>query len=409
MTNKKSHSADIIISGGGIAGLSLACILGEYGISVALIEPNPPSALKDTNSSGRTIALMQSSLNVLRAAGLSDFIDQYGTPMHTMRLMDDSIAGQPVIQSEFESAEIGLPYFGMNIPNSLLRATLFDRLQKIKSASIFFSALKTYTADTKITATLEDDTQISAPLIIGADGRHSLIRKIAGISTWKKDYGQSAITCIINHSRSHDNTSTEFHRAGGPFALVPMIGNQSSVVWVERTEQADAMMRLPRDAFEQALQERTNNILGGITLETPPESWPLCTIKAKSLIAPRVALMAEAAHVMSPITAQGLNLSLRDAATLAEIIVDAMRLGMDHGNQITLHKYEKRRSLDIATRVMGVNGMNQIVSTDFPALKDIRRNGLKLVERIQPLKIFAMNHGLAPSLDQDRILKGLLL
>lgn len=407
MPNKKSQRADMIIVGGGVAGLTLALLLGDLGVSVHLIEPYPPKPLKDTKPSGRTVALMQSSLNVMKAAGLWDFCLEYGTPMKIMRIIDDSIAGQDTLESAFESADIGLDYFGMNIPNAPLRAALYERVQNHKNIILHTDSLRDYTlTPALVQATLSNGEILCAPLIVGTDGRNSLVRKIAGIGSRKKEYGQSAITCIINHSCAHDNVSTEFHRTGGPFALVPLKGNQSSVVWVEKTAEAESIMRLPRDSFEQTLQDRTNGILGGITLKTPPEMWPLCSIKAKSLTAPRVALAAEAAHVISPITAQGLNLSLRDVAALAETVIDAMRVGSDHGNLETLHKYESRRALDIDTRVAGVNSLNTIVSTNNAIAKDLRRMGLKIVDHVAPLKIFAMNHGLAPALDQGRLLQG---
>lgn len=406
MVGEKYHRADVIISGGGLAGLALAALLGGVKLNVHIIEPFPPKSLKDTPVTGRTVALMQSSLKVLEAARMGDFCAEHGTKMEVMRIIDDSLKGQKTIKSEFDSFDLGLPFFSMNLPNGLLRAALFERVKSLGNITIHNSALRDFTINNTVIATLEDGQKIHSPLIIGADGRKSTVRKIANIKASKKDYGQSAITCVINHSCAHNNTSTEFHRSGGPFALVPMKGNQSSVVWVETTQKADELMRLSRDAFEQTLQERTNNILGAVNLETTPESWPLCTIKTNAMSAPRVALIAEAAHVMSPITAQGLNLSLRDVAALAETIVDSMRLGQDHGSKETLRRYESRRSLDVTTRVLGVNGMNQIVSTNSNALKDLRRAGLKTIERFSLLKTLAMQHGLAPSLDAGRIIKG---
>ena len=406
MAKEKNQRADIIIAGGGLAGLTLAAVLGHQGIKVFVIEPYAPKPLKDTALTGRTVALMQSSLNVLRAAGMRKFCDAHGTKMEVMRIIDDSLPGQRVLKSEFDAFDIGLPYFSMNLPNGRLRAALYEHVGMLKDVTIFNAALKDFTCAGVVKATLDDGRILQAPLIVGADGRGSLVRKIAGIKAKKTDYGQSAITCLINHSCSHNNTSTEFHRAGGPFALVPMQGNRSSVVWVEKTERANEIMAMPKDAFEQALQERTNNVLGGITLETPPECWPLCTIKASCLTAPRVALIAEAAHVMSPITAQGLNLSLRDVAALAECVVDAMRLGLDHGSKETLRQYEGRRSIDVGTRVFGVDTMNRIVSTERAPLKDLRRAGLKMVDKFSPLKMMAMHHGLAPSLDRGRIVRG---
>lgn len=398
---------DLIISGAGIAGLTLACLLGDLGLRIALIEPFPPAALKDTPITGRTVALMKSSLNVLRAAGMGDFIEEHGTTMEVMRILDDSIPNQKMLNVHFDSFDLGQPYFSMNIPNAPLRAALFEHAQSIKTITIHKNSLSNIKAlETKVHAELEDGATLIAPLIIGADGRKSIVRESAGIKIARKEYGQSAITCVINHSRAHDFTSIEFHRPSGPFALVPMRGNQSSVVWVEHTKDAEEIMRLPRPAFEQKLQDNTKDILGGITLETNPECWPLCSIKAKSLIAPRVALIAEAAHVMSPITAQGLNLSLRDVAGLSEIIADTIRIGADHGSHTTLRQYESRRNIDIATRIYGVNGMNALVSNNNPVLKDMRRMGLKMIDKFSPLKMLAMQHGLAPSLDQGRLVQG---
>lgn len=403
MSKTQKYSADILIIGGGAAGLLCGVLLGQKGLSVHIAEPFPPSRLKETDPSGRTVALMQSSLNVLKSAGLSDFISEYGTEMRMMRIIDDSISNEKELISEFDAFDIGLDYFGCNIPNSSLRAALYDRAKDLKSVTFHESAL--YDLDGRV-ARLENGAEITATLCVGADGRESSVRQFAGIGVSKRVYNQSAITCIINHSRAHDFTSTEFHRSGGPFALVPMVGNQSSVVWVEKTAKADQLMALPKDAFEQALQSATNDILGGVTLASNPQSWPLCSITAKSLVAQNIALIAEAAHVMSPITAQGLNLSIRDVGALCETIVDAVQLGQDFGRLNVLQTYASRRRFDIATRTIGVNGMNQFVGNDIGPVKDTRRLGLKILNRVPALKAFAMQHGLAPSLDQGRLVRG---
>lgn len=351
---------------------------------------------------------MVTSMNVLKAAGVSAIGEQYGNPLEAMRIIDDSLPGGGPVEAAFESFEIGLDHFSLNIPNGILRAALYEQAQGLETVTLHVPAsLEDYTVDEAgVTAKLDNGQTITAPLIIGADGRGSLVRKIAGIKVWKKDYDQSAITCLINHSRSHNNIATEFHRPAGPLALVPLQGNRSSVVWVEKRHDADEIMKLPKDAFVQKLQDKTKDIPGGITLESSPECWPLCTIKAKALTAPRVALIAEAAHVMSPITAQGLNLSLRDVASLAETIVDAMRVGCDPGSPAILRQYERRRSLDMNSRVHGVNGMNLFVSNDLRTIKELRRAGLRSISRFTPARHFAMRHGLAPSLDQGRLTRG---
>lgn len=404
---RTEFQADLIIVGGGVAGLTLTKLMGDFGLHVHLVEPYPPKAFSDTSASGRTVALMQTSLNILKGTGLKGFCDAYGTPLNMMRLYDDSVPGQKPVISEFDAFDIGLDYFGLNIPNSLLRARLYEDVTACKGVTVHTCALQGFEAlENCVTARLENGDILNAPLIVGADGRSSIVREQAGIKVQKRVYDQSALTFIMNHSRSHNNISTEFHRPGGPFALVPMQGNQCSVVWVEKTADTETLMRLPKDAFENALQKATNNILGGVTLETTPKSWPLCAVKAKDLIAARTALIAEAAHVMSPITAQGLNLSLRDVASLAEELVQAARVGSDLGSRTILKRYAGRRSLDIGTRFAGVNGLNQIVSNDLLPVKDLRRAGLKMMERFSPLKQGAMRIGLAPSFDQGPLARG---
>ena len=399
---------DITIIGGGIAGLTLAILLGQIEIDVHLVEPRPPGPLKGTRPTSRTIALMESSLNIIKAANIWDQIEQYANPLQAMRIIDDSKPGATIIDKEFPAQEIDMEQFGFNIPNAILRAALYETAQNTPNITLHTAdSLSNYeTSKQNTQITLESGTKITSKLIIGADGRNSLVRKTAGIKEQNKIYDQSAITCLINHSQSHNNTATEFHRPSGPLAFVPLPGNQCSVVWVEKTEQAKTLTALKKNEFIQALQDRSNNILGGITLEDGPECWPLSSIKAKSLTAERTALIAEAAHVMSPITAQGLNLSLRDVAALAETIADAIRLGLDPGTQTILNKYGRRRRIDVNTRVFGVDGMNQIVSNNTGTIKSLRRQGLKTATALPPLKRFAMQTGLAPQIDQGRLAKG---
>lgn len=396
---------DIIIAGGGIAGLTLGVLLGRGGFSVALIEPYPPAPLAETTPTGRTVALMESSLNIVKATGVWPAVEHHAGQMRAMRIIDDSMSEQ--IEADFYADDIDMEQFGFNVPNSALRAALYEIVQENKAITLHTSALTDMkTAGHTVHVTLESGDELRAPLLVGADGRKSAVRTLHGIDVREKRYNQSAMTCLIHHSRSHNNTSTEFHKPAGPLACVPLPGNRSSIVWVERPEKAEALLKLKKDEFTQALQEAMHSLLGGITLETGPECWPLGSIRALKLTAPRTALIAEAAHVMSPITAQGLNLSLRDVAALAETIVDSRRLGLDIGSTAVLAQYERRRSLDVKTRVIGVDTMNRAVSNDIGLVKGLRRFGLKTIDRIHPLKTFAMRRGLAPEADQGRLAKG---
>ncbi|MGQ0528147.1 MAG: FAD-dependent oxidoreductase [Alphaproteobacteria bacterium] len=408
--NRKNEKTDfdVVVVGGGIAGLALALLLGQAGLDIGLIEKYPPAALRETKPSARTIALMNSSLNIIKATGVWKNIAHYSNPMKTMRIMDASVPGKPVIDEPFTAKDLDLPQFGFNIPNSILRAALYGETQKNSAITCFvpheFAAFET--GDYEIKINLDNDTVLNATLLVGADGRKSAVREAAGIDAKHHEYGQSAITCIISHEKPHEDAATEFHRPGGPFALVPLPDNRSAVVWVEKTERADALVKLKKDDFTAALQKETHNILGDVTLESNPESWSLSSLKAEKLTAPRIALMAEAAHVMSPITAQGLNLSLRDVAALAEIVMAAIRLGLDPGSAAVLAQYERRRALDIDTRTFGVDAMNRIVSQETLWIKNIRRTGLNAVSALIPVRKFAMRAGLAPQIDLGRLTKG---
>lgn len=398
---RKTH--DVLISGGGVPGLALAILLGDLGLDVVVIDPHPPVAVNDVKPDGRTAALMAGSVNILKAAGIWDDLEPHGAPLETLRIIESKTA-----RADFRADDIGLPYFGINMPNGIQRAVLAAQVAKNKNITFLTpSALENFTADdVGVSMTLTDGQNIRARLLVGADGRDSAVRSQCGIAVWARDYGQKAITCLIDHSKEHQNISTEFHRPGGPFTIVPLPGNSSSIVWVEYADEADAFLKLRRADFEQALQDRTEGLVGKINLVTPPQSWPLKALRSKSLIAPRIALIAEAAHVLHPLGAQGLNLSLRDAATLAEEIADAARRGQDIGSAAILRRYEFRRRADIVTRLIGTDSLNRMVSNDVSLLRALRGVGLKTIDAIEPLRRFAMQEGVVPGYDDSRLSRG---
>jgi 2-octaprenyl-6-methoxyphenol hydroxylase len=399
-------NCDVVISGGGVPGLCLAALLADIGLDIVVLDPHLPTRIKDIRPDGRTAALMAGSVNILRAAGAWELCEPHGSALNTLRIIESASA-----RADFRADDIGLPYFGINMQNNLQRAALYEVILKKKNITFLCPAtLKDFTTDdVGVSVTINENGKeqiLRTRLLVGADGRKSAVREQAGIEVRDHGYGQMAITCIINHSKPHDNISTEFHRPGGPFTIVPLPGNQSSIVWVEYTADADAFLKLRRDDFERALQDRTENLVGRIEIVTPPEAWPLKSLHAKSLIAPRLALIAEAAHVLHPLGAQGLNLSLRDAATLAEEIADAARSGLDIGSHATLHRYEFRRRADIQTRLMGTDGLNRMVSNNIGLLRTLRSIGLKTIDAIEPLRRFAMNEGVVPGYDDSRLSRG---
>jgi 2-octaprenyl-6-methoxyphenol hydroxylase len=407
----KSVFSDIVISGAGIAGTTLAILLAQAGFKTVLIDAEQPPSSAEEKPSGRTAALLEGSINVIKATGVWDELVQYATPLKIMKIVDDSKGKDGQIETAFHATSLGKPCFGYNVPNGILRNALLKCLPAVKNlVHLNPDRLKAYTVDQgRVRIETEQENIVTANVLIGCDGRASAVRAIAGIETAKDDYHQTAITCLIEHTKPHNFTSTEFHRSGGPFTFVPMTGNTSSVVWVEKKEDAQKFLSMKKQDFEKAIQDRSHGILGTISLKSAPESWPLMYLSADKLTAERVALAAETAHVLSPIGAQGLNLSLRDIASLAETITDAALLGEDIGSQTVLDRYEARRRLDMRSHVLGIDGLNRAVANDRAAIRDIRRLGLKGIGGIPPLKHFVMKQGLSPSMDKARLLSGLPL
>lgn len=375
-------NCDTLIIGGGAPGLVLAILLAKAGLSVALADAGPaPKNLPDS----RTVALMGGSLDILAAANIN--IKAYANPLERMAVVDDSHypAGlEAMVEQIFDATELNRTEFGWNIPLAPLRHALFAEAQKHKNIGFLW--------DTPFETAQK---QISAKLLIGCDGRNSPVREAAGITAKRHAYGQKAITCIIKHTKPHNDTSVEFHRSGGPFTYVPMPDNHCSIVWVEKDADADAFLKLPKAAFTEQLQNRTRGRLGKIELATNPSAWPLEFLRAEKLTAPRIALAAEAAHVISPIGAQGLNLSLRDVKTLTDIIINAHSLGLDIGSYTTLQSYENARKGDIISRSFTIDLANLAVANDTAAIRALRRLTLRALSLPGPWRQLVMKKGLA--------------
>lgn len=382
---------DVVISGGGVPGLILASLLGQAGLDVTVIEPAPFPAVKDLKPSGRTAALVNDSLSVLEHAGVWKSVQDHATDLKILSIIDTAE------RTDFKSTELGQDRFGCNIAIDLLRTQSALHVKTLKTVEIVQSSVAQSAPDTAgMVIELANGEQLRAALLVGADGRASVVREQAGIKAHEHDYGQMAITALLSHTLPHQFTSTEIHRPGGPFTLVPMAGRTSSLVWLEKTPDAERILKLPKQDFEQHMQDISEGLLGELSLLTSPQAWPLKIMKAKSLTAPRVALIAEAAHVISPIGAQGLNLSLRDVRALAEEILQARSYGLDIGSKAVLQKYERNRQTDIDLRTAGTHAFNEIVASANPALGSVRRMGLKLIASVPPLRSLSMREGLAP-------------
>lgn len=385
-------STDVFISGAGIAGLITAIFCAEMGLSVTLCDPHIDKPLK---ASGRTSALMEESLKILKKADLYKACEPNSADLKSLSITDISIKGDHPVTEIFHATEMGQTRFGRNIINHELQSAALNRVQKQKKITILNDEVYLIEHETNAAKiTTKKNNIIKAKLIIGADGRQSVIRRLSGIETWQHDYNQIAITGVVTHSQNHNNVSTEFHRDGGPFTLVPLAGMQSSFVFMNDAEVSQNLLKLTRAEFLQSLQHTSQNCLGTLNLIGALESFPIIALKAEGLIAPRTALIAEAAHVLSPIGAQGLNLSLRDCASLISMIEKAHKLGLDIGSHTLLKEFENERMSDISMRVRGTDILNRAVKFLPEPLKQFRRLGLKIAGGFTPLRHSLMQEGL---------------
>jgi 2-octaprenyl-6-methoxyphenol hydroxylase len=260
--------------------------------------------------------------------------------------------------------------------------------------------------ETGVTVSLKHGGAVSARLAIGADGRHSLCRVAAGIETDGRAYPQTALTFNLRHQRPHQDISTEFHTGSGPFTLVPLPGDRSSLVCVVEPDEVEPIEALDDPALNEEIERRSHSILGKITVEPGRGVFPLAIETARTFGVNRIALVGEAAHLMPPIGAQGLNLGLRDAATIGELVVGARRNGGDAGADDLLAHYDKQRRADVGSRAMTVDWLNRALISDFLPVQSARGLGLYLVDRIGPLRRAVMREGIAPAASQPRLMRG---
>lgn len=395
-------ACDVVVIGGGITGLSQSVAFARAGLATVCVDPAPAEAGVGEASAhldGRTTALLQGSLNVLAACGVGETCHSHGEALAVMRIVDESgrPGGRP-LTARFDSAEAGTGPFGVNVPNAALRHALVAELASLATARHLAAARVgeiVFDADGVI-AHLADGRRVAARLAVGADGKGSPSRKAAGIAARRWGYGQMAMAFALTHTQPHRNISTEFHREGGPFVLVPLPGRHSSVVWVERTPTAERFLALDDPAFRAAVQARTRGVLGQVTLCGPRGRYPVESLIAQRYVAPRLALIGEAAHALPPIGAQGLNLGLSDVATLTEVVVAAVRGGADPGRLDVLAEYERQRRPDVVARVYAIDALNRAVMTRVPPLKALRHLGLAATARIAPLRAALMRQGMTP-------------
>jgi 2-octaprenyl-6-methoxyphenol hydroxylase len=383
---------DVAVVGGGPAGLSAAIALAEPGARIVLV------ARCVAYADNRTTALLGASVDFLRDLDVWRRCEDKAAELKTMRLVDDTGRLIRAPEVRFAADEIGLDAFGYNVENRTLMEALEARAAELSGLIRIDDEAESFSsAEDAVVIRTAGGKGLSARLVVGADGRHSLCREAAGISVATRDLHQTALTFNVAHSRPHKNISTEFHTPQGPCVFVPLSGERCSVVWVASPKEAERLRALGDDELSDAAEKQSHSILGRMTVEGGRHVFPLVIERPRQFAQKRVALVGEAAHVIPPIGAQGLNMGLRDAADIAAIVRDAIAAGNDPGAPDMLRRYDMSRRADVLSRTFAIDIANRSLLSDLLPVQSLRAAGLHMIGSVGPLRRLAMREGLAPS------------
>lgn len=383
----RGKEMSIIIAGGGLTGLTMAASLDAHNIPVTLIAPDLNKKKKDDK---RSTAIMMEGIDLLSQIDVWNACKKETAPLKTMRIINGSK------KVDFHAQEMNKEAFAINVPNTVLLKSLMAKIKTSKNITCVNAKISHIDIkENSISVTTDKKKTITADLLIGADGRQSIVRQSHNIKAQSHDFKQKALVCVLEHTKPHHNASTEIHRAGGPFTLVPLPNNQSALVWCDYHPIIDDVMTQPKKDQQDLIQRIVGrDILGDVTIISQRQSWPIHALKTSRLVAKRSALIGEAAHALAPIAAQGFNLSLRDINSLTEKLVEAQRLGLDFGSNFLLQQYQQDRKSDIALRYHSVGILNTLIAnTSLPA-SILKAVGLSTMEWISPLRHFAMRFGM---------------
>jgi 2-octaprenyl-6-methoxyphenol hydroxylase len=408
----KPTRTDVLIAGGGFAGLALAIALRQgLGPSFAVTVADPAFARTgktgEVSGDGRASAIAAAARRLFETLGVWDSVASNAQPILDMVVTDSKVddAMRPTFLTFDGEVSPGEPFAHM-IENAPLIAALVDKA-KAEGVALRPCAVASHQADLhKVTAQLADGTSMVTRLLVAADGARSKIRERAGIASHGWDYEQSGIVTTVTHERDHHGRAEEHFLPAGPFAILPLTGRRSSIVWTESKKEAARIVALSDAEFHTELERRFGLHLGDIQATGPRRAHPLGLSVARDFIAERIALVGDAAHVIHPIAGQGLNMGLKDVAALAEVIVDAARLGLDPGAGDVLERYQRWRRFDTMAMGVATDGLNRLFSNRSDVLRLVRDVGLGLVDRLPPLKGLFIREAAGLVGDVPKLLRG---
>lgn len=398
---------DILIGGGGFAGLALAVALRQSLGEAFAVTVADPALARSSRDDARASAIAAAARRLFETIGVWDKVAQSAQPILDMVVTDSRLedAVRPVFLTFAGEIAEGEPFAHM-IENGPLTAMLVAKARDtgvaLRPAAVSGFAVN----GERIAAQFTSGDEMSARMLVAADGARSGIRERAGIATHGWDYGQSGIVTTVAHERDHQGRAEEHFLPAGPFAILPLTGRRSSIVWTEETGEAERIVTLPDREFHDELERRFGLHLGEIEVTGPRRAYPLGLSVARAFIAERIALIGDAAHVIHPIAGQGLNMGLRDVAALAETIVDAARLGLDPGSAAVLARYQRWRRFDTMTMGVATDSLNRLFSNRSDALRLVRDVGLGLVDRFPPLKELFIREAAGIVGDVPKLLRG---
>jgi 2-octaprenyl-6-methoxyphenol hydroxylase len=401
----RAADCDIVVAGAGAAGLSAAIALAQAGFRVACV------GTVERRANGRTVALFEGSLRFYRALGLWPRLRELAAPLRRIKMIDDTGARFPAPPVAFAATEVGFQAFGDNIENHRLVDCLAAAAEATAGLTLHDAMVAdvTFTPDL-VEIDLEGGGRLSAKLLVAADGRRSIGREKAGIAARPWRYPQAAVTTTLAHARPHADTSIEFHTRTGPCTLVPLQGrdgrpHRSSLVWLMTPAEAERRSELDDAALAAEITRQTHAVFGAVTIDGPRGHFPMSGLKVSRLTGHRIALVGEAAHVFPPLAAQGLNLSLRDGATLVDTLRAAAAAGRDIGAREVLAAYGRSRATDIAVRTNGIDVLNRSFLADFVPVDLVRGAGMAAFAMIGPLRRAVMREGILPPGDTPSLMR----